>query len=233
MGPEKDRKHVMPSEVISDAIRPTLSEKAAAAVAEMISVGTLFYARNWVLGTSGNFSVVIEENPPDLVITASGVHKGRLTPGDFLRIRENGKITEGTMRPSAEMPIHQAILRERKAGSILHTHSIWATLLTDVHSSSHGIEIEGYEMLKGLSGVTTHEHREWVPILENSQEYVSLSQEVSDVLRSRPDVHGILLRRHGLYTWGKNLAEALRHVEILEFLLEVLGRKAGNRPHLS
>jgi len=37
-------------------------------------------------------------------------------------------------------------------------------------------------------------------------------------------VHGFLLRRHGLYTWGEDLAQAKRHLEILEFLLEVIGR---------
>ena len=33
-----------------------------------------------------------------------------------------------------------------------------------------GIALEGYEMLKGLSGVTTHAHREWLPIVDNDQD---------------------------------------------------------------
>ena len=85
-----------------------------------------------------------------------------------------------------------------------------------------GIEIHGYEMLKGLEGVRTHEHREWLPILENSQEMTELSGVVSKMLRENRGVHGFLLREHGLYTWGATLHEAKRHVEILEFLMEVL-----------
>jgi methylthioribulose-1-phosphate dehydratase len=43
-------------------------------------------------------------------------------------------------------------------------------------------------------------------------------------LRENPNCHGIYLRRHGLYTWGADVSEARRHIEIFEFLFEVLGR---------
>ena len=79
-------------------------------------------------------------------------------------------------------------------------------------------------MLKGLEGVRTHKHREWLPILENSQDMVQLAGRVSFTLRQTPTIHGFLLREHGLYTWGASLQEARRHVEILEFLMEVLVR---------
>ena len=85
-------------------------------------------------------------------------------------------------------------------------------------------------MLKGLNGVTTHEHREWLPILENSQDMEMLAGETSRMLEENPRIHGFLIRRHGLYTWGKDLAEAARHVEILEFLLESAGRRQMMEP---
>ena len=62
------------------------------------------------------------------------------------------------------------------------------------------------------------------PIFENSQDIARLAEQVEALLNRDPAVHGFLLRRHGLYTWGKDLAEAKRHIEILEFLLEMLGR---------
>ena len=80
-------------------------------------------------------------------------------------------------------------------------------------------------MLKGLAGVTTHEHREWIPVLENDQDMTRLAARVGGVLREHPDCHAFLLRRHGLYTWGATVTEAVRHVEIVEFLLESVGRK--------
>jgi len=105
---------------------------------------------------------------------------------------------------------------------------VWSTFLSGKHSSQGGLAIEGYEMLKGLEGVRTHQHREWLPILENSQDMDELSGRVATTLRQNPGVHGFLLREHGLYTWGQNLPEAKRHVEILEFLLEVVARAGGD-----
>jgi methylthioribulose-1-phosphate dehydratase len=104
-------------------------------------------------------------------------------------------------------------------------HSVWSTLLTDAHED--GIVIEGFEMLKGLYGVTTHEHKEWIPIIENAQDMVLAAETLQELLGKHPETHAVLLRRHGLYTWGRTLAEAKRHIEILEFLFEVLGRKRG------
>ena len=114
----------------------------------------------------------------------------------------------------------------RGAGAVLHTHSIWSTLLSERHAAARGLVIEGYEMLKGLEGVRTHEHRERLPIVENDQDMVRLSGVVRGVLEEHPDAHGFLLRGHGLYTWGADLPQAVRHVEILEFLLEVVGRSS-------
>jgi methylthioribulose-1-phosphate dehydratase len=85
-------------------------------------------------------------------------------------------------------------------------------------------------MLKGLSGVVTHEHREWVPILENSQDMKALAVETTRLLEENPKVHGFLIRRHGMYTWGRDLDEAARHVEIFEFLLESVGRRQMMEP---
>ena len=101
-------------------------------------------------------------------------------------------------------------------------------MLSDVHASGGGLEISGYEMLKGLSGITAHDHREWVPIVDNDQDMHRLARRVGETLDRRPDTHAILLRRHGLYTWGDTLADASRHVEILEFLFEVVGRTASS-----
>ena len=183
-----------------------------------------FYQRGWALGTSGNFSAVASQDPLRLVITASGFDKGRLTADQFVQIDGDGNIIAGEGRASDETKLHLTIVRERSAQAVLHTHSVWSTTLSALLINDGGIEIAGYEMLKGLAGVRTHEHREWLPILENSQDMDGLARELEELLRERPYSHGFLLRGHGLYTWGNNVDEARRHVEILEFLLEVVGR---------
>ena len=135
-------------------------------------------------------------------------------------------MVAGSGRPSAEASIHLAIARARGAGAVLHTHSTWSTILSDA-AAGDGLAIEGYEMLKGLDGVASHDHREWLPILENTQDWVAAAPQVERVLAQHPEAHGFLIRRHGLYTWGRDIAEARRQMEILEFLFEVIGRKRG------
>jgi methylthioribulose-1-phosphate dehydratase len=99
-------------------------------------------------------------------------------------------------------------------------------MLSSMYAYQGGVALEGYEILKGLDGVRTHQHREWLPILENSKDMIELAQRVSTTLRDLSGIHGFLLRGHGLYTWGASLHQARRHIEILEFLMEVLVRAA-------
>jgi methylthioribulose-1-phosphate dehydratase len=148
-----------------------------------------------------------------------------MTADQVLAIDEYARIVSAHGgKPSDESLLHIRIVKERGAGAVLHTHSIWNTILSDLYASEGGVTIEGYEMLKGLQGVRTHEHSEWLPIVENSQDMPSLADAIGETLNEHKDAHGFLLRRHGLYSWGENLAQAKRHIEILEFLLETLGR---------
>jgi methylthioribulose-1-phosphate dehydratase len=191
---------------------------------QLVAVGRDFYARGWMLGTSGNLSAVSGSEPLRLAITASGAHKGELTSSQILQIDQSGAVTRGNGRPSDETRLHLTVVRTRGAGAVLHTHSVWSTLLSETFAREGRVQIEGFEMLKGLAGVRTHEHREELPIIENSQDMEALSSSFAEALEKYPDAHAVLLRRHGLYTWGRDLDEARRHVEILEFLLEVVGR---------
>ena len=191
---------------------------------KMAGIGREFYARGWVLGTGGNFSAVLQREPLRLAITATESDKGNLVTEQILGIDEKLTVFRGEGRPSAETALHLAIIRESQAGAVLHTHSVWSAVLSDRKATDGGVAIEGYEMLKGLAGVSTHRHREWLPFLENSQDMQELAQAISQTLRQNPGAHGFLLRRHGLYTWGATLAEAKRHVEILEFLMETVVR---------
>jgi methylthioribulose-1-phosphate dehydratase len=198
------------------------------AVTDLAEVGRRFYQRGWVLGTSGNFSVVLSRAPFRLAITASSVHKGTLLPSQILKLNDEGRVhgRRTSYRPSAEAALHLEIIRKRGAGAVLHTHSVWSTLLSDIHSSKGALPIANYEMLKGLSGVATHEHEELIPILDNDQDMTRLSARLSATLDEYPSAKAVLLKRHGLYTWGASLAEAERHIEILEFLFEAIGRTA-------
>ncbi len=193
--------------------------------ASLATIAKGFHVRGWLLGTSGNLSAVVSREPLQLAMSPSGVDKGELTAAKVLLIDEQGQmLSDHGAKPSDETLLHLQIVKDRQAGAVLHTHSVWNTILSDLYATQRGISIEGYEMLKGLDGVRTHEHREWLPIIENSQDMTSLANTIAETLSRNPNAHGFLLQRHGLYSWGVDLQQAKRHIEILEFLLETLGR---------
>jgi len=209
------------------------------------AAGSDFHRRGWSLATSSNYSIVVSENPLRLLMTASGKDKGALNENDFVLVDENAKVvsaakvasedkaaSEGkaanddkTLRPSAEAALHVMLAKEFAAGSILHTHSVWSTVLSEKYAAKGALEIGGLEMLKALNGIKTHETSVSIPIFANDQDIDALAQVARN--HKPPLRHAFLVRGHGLYTWGINFEEAKRQIEAIEFLLEVIGRQGG------
>lgn len=209
--------------------RPAAARAAAELATEVAAVAAYCHAQGWCRATSGNFSAVLRREPLELLITPSGVDKGRLLPGDLVTIGADGRPVGGRGddrgKPSAEAALHGAIAQTVGVGAVVHTHSVAGTLLGERFLPQGGFRIRGYEMLKGLRGVRSHEAEVPVPVLANSQDMGELAARVRALLSGTPDLHGFLLSGHGLYTWGEDLAEARRHVETFEFLFEVVARR--------
>lgn len=201
----------------------------AESIAALIETGRDFHTRGWSLGTSSNYSIVVEREPLTLLLTGSGFDKGRLLPEQFVLVGEDGRAGHPSYpKPSAETMLHVALAQAAGAGAILHTHSILGTVLAERFLPNGALPIAGYEMLKGLAGITTHETAIEIPIFANTQDIARLAAEVEERLRA-PGValqHGFLIAGHGLYAWGENLAAARRHIEVFEFLFAVLAQKA-------
>ena len=182
--------------------------------------------RGWSWATSSNYSVVLQSNPLELLITASGKHKGELSDHDFVLVDETGApVADGQPKSSAETMLHVVVARCREnVGAVLHTHSVWSNVLSDRYLSDGRIRLEGQEMLKGLNGVTTHETNVDILIVPNTQDIVSLANHLEPRFRAGDPLlqYGFLMARHGLYTWGRDVDEALRHMEVLEYLFQVL-----------
>ena len=202
-----------------------MSEDFPEVASRLAAIAKGFHARGWMLGTSGNLSAVVQREPLRLAMSPSGVDKGELTADQMLTIDEHARtVNRDSGKPSDESLLHIRVVKERGAGAVLHTHSVWNTILSDLYAADGGVKITGYEMLKGLQGVKTHDHSEWLPIINNSQDMPFLAESIAQTLDEHQNAHGFLLRRHGLYAWGETLDQAKRHVEILEFLLETMGR---------
>jgi methylthioribulose-1-phosphate dehydratase len=210
---------------ILDSDRSTVLHQSLCRVARELAV------QAWCQGTGGNFSATLSREPLRLLITRSGIHKRHLTPEDLMVVGPGGRAADGeTARPSAEAALHAVIVERTGAASVLHVHSVANTLLGEHFSARGGFTLRGYEMLKGLEGITTHEAEVFVPVLGNSQDMPALAGEVDRLLEERPGTNGFLLAGHGLYTWGTTLDEAHRHVEIFEFLFECVARRTVFAP---
>lgn len=186
------------------------------------------HRRGWSLATSSNYSVRLSEDPLRLLVTASGKHKDRLTTDDFVLIDEAGAAVEpDALKSSAETMLHVALVSRTGAGAIVHTHSVWGTLLSDRHGPEGVVTIAGYEMLKALPSVSTHDTAVDIAIFPNTQDITALAAELGERLRAGDEAvrHGFLINKHGLYTWADDLDAARACVEALEFLFECEGRR--------
>ena len=183
----------------------------------------------WTPATSSNFSRRLDDR--HAAITVSGRDKGRLKEDDIMVVDFDGAAVGSDHRPSAETLLHTQLYRRfPDIGCILHTHSPTQTIASRLFADAGHVRLEGYELLKAFAGNQTHEMSVDVPVLPNSQDMTELSAHVEALLDAGP-MWGYLIDGHGLYAWGRDMAEARRHLEAFEFLLhcELELRRLGAR----
>ena len=174
-------------------------------------------ARGWTPATSSNFSRRIDDG--HAAITISGRDKGKLGESDLMVIDLDGRAVGSDHRPSAETLLHTQLYRRLpEVGCVLHTHSLNQTVASRLFSAAGGVRLAGYELLKAFAGNSTHEAAITLPVLPNSQHMPTLAAQVEALLDQGP-LWGYLIDGHGLYAWGRDVAEASRHLEAFEFLL--------------
>lgn len=202
--------------------------------AELGAIARLFGDRGWTPATSSNFSVRLDGD--HCAVTISGRDKTRLTADDLLLVNLAGEPVNAPpgARPSAEAGLHLALYRrDPDIGAVLHTHAPNSVLATRAMADAANIRLEGYELLKAFTGVTSHDVAMDIPVIDNSQDIDALAAAADQRLNAH---HGIcwtyLIRDHGVYAWGPDLASTLRHLEALDYLLGIelelarLGRRA-------
>ena len=187
-----------------------LADEIIANVRELAALG-------WTPATSSNFSSRLDEG--HAAITVSGRDKGRLVPDDIMVVDLDGKAVGSDHRPSAETLLHTQLYRRfPDVGCVLHTHSRNQTVASRLFAGVGHVRLAGYELLKAFRGNETHETALDLPVLPNSQHMPTLAAQVDALLDRRP-MWGYLIDGHGLYAWGRDMAEARRHLEAFEFLL--------------
>lgn len=175
-------------------------------------------AKGWAPATGGNMSVRQDEHL--CWLSESGKDKGSLTTDDFLQVEIATNRAPSGRKPSAETGLHTLIYRLFPgANAVLHVHTVNATVLSRLVKEAE-LNISGFEMQKSLTGQITHLDTVAIPVFDNDQDIDALASRIAHYARERPLNYGFLLRGHGLTCWGRDVAEARRHLEGLEFLFE-------------
>ena len=180
-------------------------------------------SRGWSPATSTNYSFRNSGNPLSIAISKSGIDKSIFEVADMMLIDEYGQPypSFANLKSSAETLLHTVLYQENaEINVILHTHSIYGTILSQYYMEQGEMILEGYEVLKGIGNNKTHEVKVRLPIFPNTQDIAALSEDFRKRYKADPEMQGYLIANHGLYTWGKTIAEAKRQLEVFEFLLE-------------
>lgn len=187
----------------------------------LIELGQWVDQRGWCPATGGNLSHRLQD-PSRCIVTASGIHKGQLTSKDFIEVDLQGKPLDlaESKRPSAETLVHVALYRlSPETKVVIHTHSILNTVLSRITPQDQ-LTLQGWEMQKAFSGQQTHETSIALAIFENTQDMDALALAIETRWKQNGGLRwGLMVRGHGLYSWGSSLQEARRHLEAIEFLL--------------
>lgn len=203
------------------------NEKDLALSTELIEAISYFSQKGWSPATSTNYSVRSSYNPLNYIISRSGIDKSRFNYKDLILIDEEGEILapfdiQG-VKSSAETQVHTDIYRRfPEAQCVLHTHSLLGTVFSKFYEKDGVLTISGLELLKAFDGNMTHEMEEFLPVVPNSQHIPDIIRDMEKNYKKYPELHGFLISGHGLYTWGKDIATAKRHIEAFEFLFECL-----------
>lgn len=185
---------------------------------ELVAACHWIGARGWAPATGGNMSV--RQDARYCLLSESGKDKGSLTANDFIQVEIATNHVPSGRKPSAETGLHTLLYRLfPDAGAVLHTHTVNATVLSRVEKGN-ALRLSGYEMQKTLAGQQTHLATIPVALFDNDQDIAALVSRIEARASEQPLNYGFLLRGHGLTCWGRDVTEARRHLEGLEFLFE-------------
>lgn len=175
-----------------------------------------FYDLGWVSGTGGGICIREGER---VFVAPSAVQKERMQPGDLFVLGLDGSILERpadpALRPSECSALFLAAIRLRGAGAVIHSHSVHAMLATLLFTTE--FSISHLEMIKGIEGHGYHD-RLAVPIIENTARECDLAAALERAIAAYPRTQAVLVRRHGVYVWGRDWIQAKTQAECYDYL---------------
>jgi methylthioribulose-1-phosphate dehydratase len=217
---------------ISDAAKTALPANDRELRERVCELCKLLYDQGWAGGTGGGMSL----REGDFVYMApSGVQKERLKPDDIFvlnRKAETLKAPTNGLKLSACAPLFFHAYNLRNAGAVLHSHSINAFLATTLYDDV--FRVTDMEMIKGIEGMGAFDTLE-VPIIRNTAHECDLADDLAEAITKYPKSNAVLVKRHGVYIWGKDWVQAKTQAESYDFLFQAAVRmkQLGQDPTLN
>lgn len=172
--------------------------------------------QNLVVWTSGNISA---RDPKSnwVLIKPSGVKYERLTPENMVLVDLEGKVLEGSLKPSVDCESHLVIYRARPdVMGIVHTHSPYATAFAALGRS---IPVVLTAIADEFGG----------PIPCGDYAAIGGEEVGKEVLRAIGKSPAVLLKHHGVFTIGSTVEAAVKSAVMTEevaktvFFAQLLG----------
>lgn len=175
-----------------------------------------FYDLGWVTGTGGGISI---REGDRVIVAPSGVQKERMRPEQMFTLTIDGTVVDRpadpSLRPSECSSLFLAAMRLRNAGAVIHSHSIHAMLATLLFDRE--FVISEIEMIKGIEGMS-YGDRLIVPIIDNTARECDLTASLEEAILAYPKTQAVLVRRHGVYIWGRDWVHAKTQAECYDYL---------------
>lgn len=170
---------------------------------------------NLVKFTWGNVSEIDRENSV-IGIKPSGVEYEDLTPQDIVIVDlETGNVVEGNLKPSSDTKTHVEIYRKfETAGGIVHTHSQWATIFSQIGEEIPALGTTHADYFYGSIPVT----RPMTNIEIDSNYEENTGKVIVETFKklSYKDIPSVLVHSHGPFSWGKDAFNAVHNAVVLE-----------------
>jgi ribulose-5-phosphate 4-epimerase/fuculose-1-phosphate aldolase len=131
---------------------------------------------------------------------------------------------DSALKVSECQPLFFNAFRERSAGAVIHSHSVWAVLAASLASpdGTRGTFVtQGLEMQKGLRQKGCFDRVD-VPIISNTPREAELTESMAEAMAAHPDVDAVIVAGHGVYVWGTDWVQAKTQAECLDFLMRAV-----------
>ena len=185
---------------------------------ELADIKSELAARDWFMGTSGNLSIKVKDDPIQFLVSASGKDKRKQTNEDFLLVDTNGtSVEDSELRPSAETLLHCAVYKKTSACCSLHVHTVANNVISELYGDEGEIEFKGQELVKAFN-LWEEDAVLRIPIIRNHSEIPKLAEEFQTHINTNKGA--VLIRNHGITVWGKDGFEAKKLLEACEFLFQ-------------